>query len=184
MEIVFRSISALAARESNSRTHSEAQIAQIAASIKEFGFTNPILIDENDMLIAGHGRLRAAKLLNRANVPCIVLTGLSDVQKRAYVIADNKLALNAGWDDELLSLEINELMSFGVTIDLLGFEDAEIAKLLQDTDGYGESENGEEKTLADGVSHQVIVAVCSESEQARLLSRLEQEGYKCRALMF
>ena len=129
MEIVSRSISALTAYENNSRTHPEAQIGQIAASIKEFGFTNPVLIDEADGVIAGHGRLLAAKALGHAEVPCIVLAGLSDVQKRAYVIADNKLALNAGWDDSLLRSELFELSELGFDMELIGFTQDEIDAL-------------------------------------------------------
>lgn len=129
MEIVSRSISALTAYENNSRTHPEAQIVQIAASIKEFGFTNPVLIDKTDGVIAGHGRLLAAKALGHTEVPCIVLAGLSDVQKRAYVIADNKLALNAGWDDSLLRSELFELSELGFDMELIGFTQDEIDAL-------------------------------------------------------
>lgn len=127
MEIVSRSISALTAYENNSRTHPEAQIAQIAASIKEFGFTNPVLIDEGNGVIAGHGRLLAAKLLGHTEVPCIVLAGLSDVQKRAYVIADNKLALNAGWDEDLLRVELGALHEDEFNMELLGFTASELS---------------------------------------------------------
>lgn len=95
----------------NSRTHSEEQVAQIAASIREFGFTNPILTDGECGIIAGHGRLQAARKLGLTHVPTIPLEGLTEAQKRAYVIADNKLALNAGWDIELLSSEIAGLVS-------------------------------------------------------------------------
>ncbi len=93
----------------NPRTHSENQVAQIAASMREFGFTNPILVDTNAGIIAGHGRLLAARKLNLATVPVIVLDHLSETQKRAYIIADNRLALSAGWDEETLSLELLEL---------------------------------------------------------------------------
>lgn len=127
MEIVSRSISALTAYENNSRTHPEAQIVQIAASIKEFGFTNPVLIDKTDGVIAGHGRLLAAKALGHTEVPCIVLAGLSDVQKRAYVIADNKLALNAGWDDDLLRVELGALHEDEFNMELLGFTASELS---------------------------------------------------------
>ena len=110
----------------NSRTHSDAQVAQIAASIKEFGFTNPVLIDEADGIIAGHGRLLAARKLGMAEVPCLRLGYLSEIQKRAYVIADNKLALNSGWDDEMLALEFSELADLGFDLDLTGFSPEEI----------------------------------------------------------
>ena len=93
----------------NSRTHSESQVDQIAASIKEFGFTNPVLIDNENQIIAGHGRVMAARKLKLVEVPCIRLGYLTETQKKAYVIADNKLALNAGWNEELLALEIDEL---------------------------------------------------------------------------
>jgi|694.fasta_scaffold49618_5 hypothetical protein len=113
----------------NSRTHPDSQVAQIASSIREFGFTNPILIDEHNGIIAGHGRLLAARKLNLTEVPCIRLIGLTDTQKRAYVIADNKIALNAGWDEKLLSLELKELGEFGVKTDSVGFSDSEIKAL-------------------------------------------------------
>lgn len=114
----------------NSRTHSEAQIDQIAASIKEFGFTNPVLIDDNNQIIAGHGRVTAARKLKLSEVPCIRLGYLTESQKRAYVIADNKLALNAGWDDELLALELKDLQDEGFDLSITGFNDKELAKLL------------------------------------------------------
>ena len=105
----------------NSRTHSDAQVAQIAASIKEFGFTNPVLIDETGSIIAGHGRVMAARKLAITDVPSIRLTHLTDAQKKAYVIADNKRALNAGWDDEMLAVELTDLKDMGFDLDLTGF---------------------------------------------------------------
>jgi len=110
----------------NSRTHSDAQVAQIAASIKEFGFTNPVLIDEEGGIIAGHGRVMAARKLKLAEVPCIRLSHLTETQKRAYVIADNKLALNAGWDDDFLKIELIDLNDAGFDMDLLGFSAPEL----------------------------------------------------------
>lgn len=113
----------------NSRTHSDAQVAQIAASIKEFGFTNPILIDEAGGIIAGHGRVLAAQKLGLKTVPAITLSHLSETQRRAYIIADNKLALNAGWDDEMLRLEFSELEQAGFDLELTGFSLDEIEDL-------------------------------------------------------
>lgn len=107
----------------NSRTHSEAQIAQIAASIREFGFTNPVLVDGENGVIAGHGRLLAARKLGMAEVPVIELSHLTEKQKRAYVIADNKLALNAGWDDEMLRVEFEDLAGDGFDLSLTGFSE-------------------------------------------------------------
>ena len=114
----------------NTRTHSEGQVVQIASSIKEFGFTNPILVDADNGIIAGHGRVLAARKLDIAQVPCIRLDHLNDRQKRAYIIADNKLALNAGWDDELLALELGALEEYGSDVSLTGFSDEEIAFLV------------------------------------------------------
>jgi DNA modification methylase len=115
----------------NSRTHSDAQIAQIAASIKEFGWTNPILVDAENGIIAGHGRLMAARKLGYTEVPVIELKDMTETQKRAYVIADNQLALNAGWDFSLLSLEVADLKDNDFDLDLLGFDPKELEKLLE-----------------------------------------------------
>lgn len=123
LEVQYLKTDELQEYENNSRTHNESQVRQIAASIKEFGFTNPILIDEENQIIAGHGRLYAAQLMQLSSVPTIVLAGLSETQKRAYVIADNKLALNAGWDDELLSIEIEALLFDGFDLDIIGFDE-------------------------------------------------------------
>ena len=121
----------------NSRTHSDEQINQIAASIKEWGWTTPVLVDENGGIIAGHGRTLAAQKLKIKEIPVVVATGWSDAKKRAYVIADNKLALNAGWDNEMLALEIGDLGDLGFDLDLIGFTPEEIEALspIQVTDG-------------------------------------------------
>lgn len=135
MQVVYKRVETLNGYGNNSRTHSEEQIDQIAASINEFGFTNPILIDEGDVIIAGHGRLEAAKHLGMEEVPTITLVGLSDEQKIAYVIADNKLALNAGWDEKLLALELTSLQSVGFDVSLTGFSRDELRDLLGVGDG-------------------------------------------------
>lgn len=121
----------------NSRTHSDAQVAQIAASIKEFGFTNPVLIDGGGGIIAGHGRVMAARSMKIDTVPCIRLDHLTDAQKKAYVIADNKLALNAGWNDQMLGLELADLQGIGFDLKLTGFSEDELASLMapEPTDG-------------------------------------------------
>ena len=124
--IVQRRCAALIPYARNARTHSDQQVAQIAASILEFGFTNPVLIDDEDGIIAGHGRVLAAHLLGLDEVPCIVLAHLTPTQRRAYVLADNKLALNAGWDLEMLSLEIGELGEAGFDLSLTGFDEFEL----------------------------------------------------------
>ena len=114
----------------NSRSHSEAQVAQIAGSIREFGFTNPVLIDGENGIIAGHGRVMAACKLGLDKVPCIRLAHLTETQKRAYIIADNKLALNAGWDEEMLGLELADLREADFDLGMIGFDADEIERFL------------------------------------------------------
>jgi hypothetical protein len=126
----------------NARTHSEQQVTQIAASIREFGFNNPVLIDGQSTIIAGHGRVLAAKKLGLDRVPCIRLTHMTDAQRRAYILADNRIALNSGWDDAMLALELQGLETDGLDLGLVGFDEAELQKLLQGMDlpaeGIGE----------------------------------------------
>jgi ParB family chromosome partitioning protein len=140
-KLEWRNIGEIIPYARNSRTHSEEQVAQIAASIKEFGWTNPVLIDEENGIIAGHGRLAAARKLGHTEIPVIELTGLSEAQKRAYVIADNKLALNAGWDTEMLVNELRDLE--GIDLSLTGFTIDEINALQPvDFDPATEEEQG------------------------------------------
>jgi len=125
-----RSVESLVFYARNSRTHSDEQVSQIAASIKEWGWTTPVLIDPEGGLIAGHGRILAAQKLGIADVPCMVAEGWTDAQKKAYVIADNKLALNAGWDDDMLKVELGELDELDFDLSLTGFDDDELSALL------------------------------------------------------
>jgi len=127
-----RSVESLVFYARNSRTHSDEQVSQIAASIKEWGWTTPVLIDPEGGLIAGHGRILAAQKLGIADVPCMVAEGWTDAQKKAYVIADNKLALNAGWDDDMLKVELGELDELDFDLSLTGFDDDELSALLAD----------------------------------------------------
>ncbi|WP_353429156.1 site-specific DNA-methyltransferase [Paracoccus denitrificans] len=123
----------------NARTHSEAQLAEIAGSIREFGFVNPVLIAEDGTIIAGHGRVLAARLLGMDAVPSIRLTGLSDSQRRALVLADNRIALNAGWDEALLALELSDLKEAGFDLGIMGFEDGELDRLLAGAEAEDET---------------------------------------------
>jgi hypothetical protein len=146
-----RTVASLVPYARNSRTHSAEQVGQIAASIKEWGWTVPILVDEDGGIIAGHGRILAAQKLGIADVPCMVATGWTDAQRKAYIIADNKLALNAGWDDEMLGLELKDLADFDFDMSLTGFSDDELqAFAMADEDLPGEGENeGSTASLAD-----------------------------------
>lgn len=179
LQIEQRAVADLIPYAANSRTHSDAQVAQIAASIKEFGWTNPILIDGDGGIIAGHGRLLAARKLGREEVPCIVLDHLSKAQQRALVIADNQLALNAGWDMDLLAAEIEGLNLDGFDLELLGFDDAELRKMLGDSQP-GEEKIGEEQSV-DAV-FEVAVTCANEAEQEEVFEMLNEKGFKCRIL--
>jgi len=131
LKITQKKVTELIPYVKNSRTHSDEQVAQIAASIKEFGWTNPILIDGSNGIIAGHGRLMAARKLGYTEVPTIELADLTETQKKAYIIADNRLALNAGWDNEMLTIELNDLLADGFALEMLGFDPKELSALLE-----------------------------------------------------
>jgi DNA modification methylase len=139
-----RAVASLIPYAKNARTHSPAQIGQIAASIKEWGWTVPVLLDERDGIIAGHGRVLAAKKLGLVDVPCMVARGWSDAQRKAYALADNQLSLNAGWDEELLALEIAELQSLAFDTELIGFDDIELARILAERTGKTDPDDAPE----------------------------------------
>jgi DNA modification methylase len=174
-----RPVAALIPYARNARTHSDAQVAQIAASIKEWGWTTPVLIDPEGSIIAGHGRVMAARKLGLTEVPVMVAEGWTDAQKKAYVLADNQLALNAGWDSDLLALELKDLDANGFKLDLIGFDDNFLANLLTDkTEGLTDPDEVPEAP-ADPVSvlgdvwvmgkHRII---CGSSTEADTVSKL------------
>jgi DNA modification methylase len=152
LQIAWRPLGALIPYARNPRTHSDAQVAQIAASVKEFGWTNPVLIDGANGIIAGHGRVLAARKLGLEQVPVIELAHMSDAQKRAYVLADNQLALNAGWDEALLRLELADLSEFGFDLGLVGFGPGELERLLAGDGRTGLSDDDE----APGLPEQAV----------------------------
>jgi len=174
LSVEYKATGELIPYVNNSRTHSEEQVQQVAASIKEFGFTNPILIDDEGGIIAGHGRLLAAQLCGIAEVPTITLEGLTEAQRKAYVIADNKLALNAGWDYEALKLEI-ETISSDFDITKLGFDDNELANLI---DGL-EQDAVELKEDSYSSVYNIVVNCTDENHQERVFNELQQKGYEC-----
>ena len=174
-----RPVAALIPYARNARTHSDAQVAQIAASIKEWGWTTPVLVDPEGSIIAGHGRVMAARKLGLTEVPVMVAENWSDAQKKAYVLADNQLALNAGWDSDLLALELKDLDANGFKLDLIGFDDNFLANLLTDkTEGLTDPDEVQEAP-ADPVSvlgdvwvmgkHRII---CGSSTEADTVSKL------------
>jgi ParB-like chromosome segregation protein Spo0J len=143
LAVEYRPLDSLVPYARNARTHTDAQVAEIAGSIREFGFTNPVLIGDDGTLIAGHGRVLAARKVGMETVPAIVLSGLSETQRRALVLADNRIAMNAGWDEELLALELSDLQEAGFDLGLTGFEDGELDRLLAyDPEGDGNDGDG------------------------------------------
>jgi ParB-like nuclease domain/DNA methylase len=141
LAVIYRPIDALSPHPNNARTHKQHQIRQIAASIDAFGFTNPILVDSHDTIIAGHGRVAAAKLLGMDRVPTIRLEGLSQDQIRAYVIADNRLAEKAGWDSEILAIEFQHLITIDLDVTITGFDMAEVDLVVEEAKHSGDDDD-------------------------------------------
>jgi ParB-like chromosome segregation protein Spo0J len=165
----------------NSRTHSDEQVAQIMASIREFGFCNPVLIDAAGTIIAGHGRVMAATRMKLETVPCLRLSHLTEAQRRAYVIADNRIALSSSWDSELLSNELSDLHADEFDMSLLGFDADELSKLLGFESEEAESTN--EGLMVGEVEYRVVTITAGEHDQSQLITELERRGYKCQPLM-
>lgn len=178
LKIVYKKTADLIPYARNSRTHDEKQIAQIAASIKEFGWTNPILLDGENGIIAGHGRVMAAQKLNEDKVPTIELAHLTEHQKRAYIIADNKLALNSGWDNEMLQLEMETLQDAGYGIDVLGFDDKELKAL------FGNLDNADDdiKEPVDESRNLLMIECEGERELETLFEEMQKRGFECKIL--
>ncbi|TCG08399.1 DNA methylase [Paraburkholderia steynii] len=176
LSIVYRYIEQLVPYARNARTHSDEQIAQLAASLREFGWTNPVLLDGDSGIIAGHGRVLAARKLGMHQIPTIDLAHLSEAQRRAYVLADNKLAERAGWDAELLELEVADLSGMGFELGVLGFTTNELASLLG---------TAEEPALSAAVNEErflVLVDCGSEHEQAKLFGEMTERKYVCKLM--
>ena len=163
LAVEYRPLDSLVPYARNARTHSEAQVAEIAGSIRAFGFTNPVLIAEDGTLIAGHGRVLAARKLGMETVPAIVLSGLSETQRRALVLADNRIAMNAGWDEELLGLELSDLQEAGFDLGLTGFGDDELQNLL-----YGSHDEQDGLTEDDAIPEVPVTPVTRRGDLWRL----------------
>ena len=174
LEVAYIATTDVIPYANNPRTHSDQQVAQVAASIKEFGFNNPILLDEHNGIIAGHGRLAAAQKLGMSLVPTITLEGLSEAQRKAYVIADNKLTENGGWDYDLLAVEIERLAELDIDLTLTGMDEIELAKM------FDEPQENVVQEVDYAESFSVVVECSNEAEQEKIFNRLDSEGYKCR----
>lgn len=198
-QIVYRKAAELVPYARNSRTHTDEQIAKIMASLREFGWTNPVLIDEDDGIVAGHGRVMAALRMYEAGktiklpngtmlangvVPVLDCTGWSDAQKRAYIIADNAIAAEAGWDADLLKLELGDLTATGFNLDLLGFSADNLAAALgpQPKD---KGEDYEEEPVPDGYAEQFgVVVVCRDAaHQEEVYNQLEADGFNVKVVV-
>ncbi len=171
-EIKSVPISELIPYVNNARKHSEIQIQQIAASIKEFGFNNPILIDSENGIIAGHGRMEGARLLGLESVPCIEVKHLTEAQKKAFIIADNQIATRSEWDFEKLQIEIDNLKLEDFNLDLLGFHQDHFTAITED----------KEKNINDEEKHMLIVELSNEKECHLLYSELEERGIQCKIM--
>lgn len=178
LKITYLPLDKLLPYARNSRTHSDEQVAQIAGSIKEFGFTNPVLVDSDGGIIAGHGRVMAARKLGMDKVPTICLGHLTETQRRAYVIADNKLALNAGWDDALLRVEFAALQDADFDLSKMGFSGKEIADLLGVEDDSGD-DNDEP---SDESKNLLLIECQGERELEKLFEEMQERGFTCKVM--
>jgi hypothetical protein len=171
-------LSRLKPYEKNARAHSEKQIEQLRASLREYGWTIPVLAREDGTIIAGHGRVDAAKLEGITDAPVIVAVGWTELQCRAYTLADNKLAENSRWDEAMLASEVGELKKLNVNLPLLGFSEKETDRLIPLGDGKpGLGQITYEEAF------QVLIECKDEAEQVAILTRLQKDGVKCRALI-
>jgi len=150
--------------------------------MREWGWTNPILIDEDGGIIAGHGRVLAARKLGLEEAPVMIAQGWTEAQKRAYVIADNKLALNSGWDDELLAAEIHELNGLDFNIELMGFSGQELDLLMFDNDIKSDEQNGDDSSVEDETKFLLMLEFSDEAQLMAEYERAVEEGYSCKII--
>lgn len=192
LTIVYRKPSELKDNPRNSRTHDENQIESIARSINLYGFVNPVLIDEEDLIIAGHGRRMAAIKIGMEEVPTIRLTGLSDAEKRAYMIADNKIALDSGWNVEMLESELQEITDIGLALEDTGFTLEEIDELKMSDAEEVEVEQPKKKKKkkkkpsgGEEVEEkfQILISFSTEKEQSKWLKDLTAKNLNCKSLI-
>jgi ParB-like chromosome segregation protein Spo0J len=162
----------------NARTHSDEQVDQIASSIREFGFRSPVLVGKDNMIIAGHGRILAAKKLGLKTVPYIDCSDMTEIQTKAYILADNRIALNAGWDAQMLSLEIQGLAVSDIDMQLLGFSDKELDQYL----GNAEDDVIGDETIDDGNKNLLMVECITENELQQLFDEMKERGFECKIL--
>lgn len=174
--IVYKKIDDLIPYARNSRTHSDTQINHLASLIKEFGFRGAILVDGDNGIIAGHGRVMACKKLGMTEIPTLDASDMTVAQRKAYMIADNKIALESGWDIEMLNLELDELKDGGFDIELLGFDEKELKM-------FEEQDEAIDNTIQDDGSKNLLVIECtSERELDKLFNEMKERGFECKIM--
>ena len=170
LQIVYKNVDDLIPYARNAKIHDENNINLIAGSIKSFGFNNPVLLDGENGIIAGYGRVLASKKLGIKQIPTIELQGLSDAEKRAYIIADNRLTEKSEWDKEILSLELQDLNELGIDLNIIGFDENDINKMI----GTPESDTPEEVAYKEQLN--IVVECSSEEEQEKLYNEFSERG--------
>lgn len=175
--ITYKSIDDLIPYARNSRTHSEEQVNQLASLIKEFGFRGAILVDGDNGIITGHGRILACKKLGMKEIPTVDGSDMTPAQRKAYIIADNKIALNAGWDYEMLNIEFNDLKEQGFDIDLLAFDEKELQMFDEQED-----ESIEDLVQDDGNKQLLLIECTSERELDKLFTEMKERGFECKIM--
>jgi len=173
LQIEYMAVSDLIPYPNNAKIHPKEQIQRIAGSIKEFGFVVPVLLDKDNGVIAGHGRIEAAQVLKLEAIPCCHIDNLTPAQVRALRVAENQLTMSSGWDYEMLGLELDGLKELDFDLDVLGFEDL----------GFMDDQRKESNSFDIQESYEIVITDLNEDAQGELLQRLTNEGYKCRALV-
>jgi hypothetical protein len=172
-----RSVESLIPYARNARTHSEEQVAQLAASIKEWGWTTPVLVDEDGQIIAGHGRVMAARKLGIDEIPVMIARGWTEAQRRAYVLADNKLALNSGWDMDLLKVELQDIGEMSFDLDKIGFSVGEMTAF------FDEPKEQKKKNIEDSfIKNEMLLTFQTEEQMQDWYNKAELEGIECKIL--
>jgi len=179
LEVTYRKVADLIPYAANSRTHTDGQVALLAGSLKRFGWTNPVLVDGENGIVAGHGRVLAARKLGMEEVPCIELAGMSEADRRAYIIADNRLAELAGWDNELLAAELGVLRELDFPLGEIGFSQRDLEKLFGSEDDGGGDGGGDSYKEQFGV----IVMCKDAAHQERVYNELQAAGHECKVVV-
>lgn len=183
IQFEYRDVDLLVPYARNARVHTEEHVAELAGSIREFGFNVPVLIDEDNNIMAGHGRVLAARKLGMEKVPVVIASHLTDIQRRAFMLADNKLHDNSTFDFELLNLELEDLKGEGFNLEILGFSPLEFEDIEEGDQEFDDSDAGiPDESMDAGEQYDIVVSCRDADEQIALVERLQGEGYSCRVV--